>query len=648
MTVSNRLDIPSAIVGILDRHQQVVGTGFFTDDEWLITCAHLVELILGSLPGGNRIVFARTQQANDSASIDIRHSDGRITKGYMHIIDKSNDVAILSTFPVTDILKLEKNAFSREGLFETYIFPSPNNSIGAQIRGEILGTVLDKDGKRWIELKSEDIRGGGTGAPVIDVKTKSVLGMISARLSDTKKENTTYFAIPVDTISNLLIELTQPNNTARQENARVPAGTNQPVSNGTNKDQQQELALINSIENNPNNLEYYLTLSRQYEKQGNLSQAEKILRDAINANPTNTNGYRGLGRILERQNKYAEAYDVYQKCIETDPNDGRSLQSMGILLGKRGDFEGSITYFHRALNLRPNDARLYRDLGDIHEKKGDLSKAIESTLQAISLRPTDASFYRDLGRLYEKQNNTDDAITAYRKSYELIPDSWTNRRLDELSKSKGKNNATSSDNSIANTSELPLIEPAIDEPLLQQDDISDPNIDDTSREDIIEDNSTSEQKNIPVEPIESISLHKIQDSVLEKHAATDKPIQNVKQDKLGFGDYVTALHDFIASQYTTTPLTISVDGPWGAGKSSLMYMLKNSLEPKNNIWIHNGVCVKTILGITDWVSEKSSVGYITFAASAKNKGNMAINKYIIAPKYVELTAAFSLRAELAR
>ena len=76
----------------------------------------------------------------------------------------------------------------------------------------------------------------------------------------------------------------------------------------------------------------------------------------------------------------------------------------------------------------------------------------------------------------------------------------------------------------------------------------------------------------------------IDDNALEKHAATDKPIQKIEQDRLGFGVYVTALHDFIVSRYTTTPLTISVDGPWGAGKSSLMYMLKNSLEPQNNIW----------------------------------------------------------------
>lgn len=102
----------------------------------------------------------------------------------------------------------------------------------------------------------------------------------------------------------------------------------------------------------------------------------------------------------------------------------------------------------------------------------------------------------------------------------------------------------------------------------------------------IPDHSPTESQSIqpPTESPEVISQYRIQDNALEKHAATDKPIQNIEQDKLGFDVYVTALHDFIVSQYTTTPLTISVDGPWGSGKSSLMYMLKNSLDPQDNIW----------------------------------------------------------------
>ncbi len=80
--------------------------------------------------------------------------------------------------------------------------------------------------------------------------------------------------------------------------------------------------------------------------------------------------------------------------------------------------------------------------------------------------------------------------------------------------------------------------------------------------------------------IQTIRQITIDDNSLDKHAATDKPVENIEQDKLGFKDYVNALHAFVISQYTTTPLTIAVDGQWGTGKSSLMLMLKNRLEPQ--------------------------------------------------------------------
>jgi hypothetical protein len=95
--------------------------------------------------------------------------------------------------------------------------------------------------------------------------------------------------------------------------------------------------------------------------------------------------------------------------------------------------------------------------------------------------------------------------------------------------------------------------------------------------------AVTEGQNItPDLPNEIIKPIRLEDSAIDKYAATDKPIQNVKQDKLDFKIYVNALHSFILSKYTTTPITISIDGPWGTGKSSLMSMLKGKLDPQRD------------------------------------------------------------------
>jgi nucleoside-triphosphatase THEP1 len=91
----------------------------------------------------------------------------------------------------------------------------------------------------------------------------------------------------------------------------------------------------------------------------------------------------------------------------------------------------------------------------------------------------------------------------------------------------------------------------------------------------------SESESLP-EPSEIITQYGITEDGLEKHATSDKPIHEVKQDSLGFDTYVNALRDFIVSKDTSTPITISIDGPWGTGKSSLMLMLKGKLDPQRD------------------------------------------------------------------
>jgi len=72
----------------------------------------------------------------------------------------------------------------------------------------------------------------------------------------------------------------------------------------------------------------------------------------------------------------------------------------------------------------------------------------------------------------------------------------------------------------------------------------------------------------------------------ERNALNDKPIDNFENDTLNFKDYVLALRDFVASQSTTTPLSISINGAWGSGKSSLMRMLQRQLEPDlTGLWL---------------------------------------------------------------
>lgn len=60
---------------------------------------------------------------------------------------------------------------------------------------------------------------------------------------------------------------------------------------------------------------------------------------------------------------------------------------------------------------------------------------------------------------------------------------------------------------------------------------------------------------------------------------TDKPISSLEQDRLKSKRYAETLAEFI--KRSDTPLTVGLQGEWGTGKTSMMYMLREILEKQN-------------------------------------------------------------------
>jgi hypothetical protein len=69
---------------------------------------------------------------------------------------------------------------------------------------------------------------------------------------------------------------------------------------------------------------------------------------------------------------------------------------------------------------------------------------------------------------------------------------------------------------------------------------------------------------------------------------TDKPVGSLAEESLGVKDYMEALSNFIET--CETPMTIAIQADWGAGKTSMMNLVKERLSQKNKnietIWFN--------------------------------------------------------------
>ena len=53
------------------------------------------------------------------------------------------------------------------------------------------------------------------------------------------------------------------------------------------------------------------------------------------------------------------------------------------------------------------------------------------------------------------------------------------------------------------------------------------------------------------------------------------------EDSLGFQPYVEAIAEFLTAEGTRPPITLSIEGQWGCGKSSFMKQLQKEINKKN-------------------------------------------------------------------
>ncbi|MEC8423143.1 MAG: P-loop NTPase fold protein, partial [Myxococcota bacterium] len=58
---------------------------------------------------------------------------------------------------------------------------------------------------------------------------------------------------------------------------------------------------------------------------------------------------------------------------------------------------------------------------------------------------------------------------------------------------------------------------------------------------------------------------------------TDPPLDNDSVDRLKIAPYALGLEDFICN--CETPMTVGIQGEWGSGKTSLMRLIQQRLEP---------------------------------------------------------------------
>lgn len=175
---------------------KTLGTGFLIAKDLAVTCAHVVENLIG------KPIQLQLQGKNDILS-------AQIVSDYFLNSDKGDIAFLRLDHNIEDIkpLKLGAAQNSKSGnLFQCFGYPSVNGIEGIHARGEILGMVPDQE---LLQLSSQELTLGHSGAPVLDIKRDVVVGMVVSvyKPDSNGKLRDTAYAIPSETLFQICREI---------------------------------------------------------------------------------------------------------------------------------------------------------------------------------------------------------------------------------------------------------------------------------------------------------------------------------------------------------------------------------------------------------------------------------------------------------
>ena len=197
--------------GLIRFHQgnKVIGAGFYIDNGYILTCAHVITqgLNLGTKPQG----IAVDSVANKPVKVDFpfvaekQFQNAEIVPALWRLNDQDLAVLkILEAIPkgVTP-LSFKEATYYREHRYHIYGFPD-GHPDGVWAQGEIGGELT----RGWVQMEGTRAEGlaiepGFSGAPVWDEKLKGIAGMTIARDKD-REEAKVGFMIPYQRLKSAL------------------------------------------------------------------------------------------------------------------------------------------------------------------------------------------------------------------------------------------------------------------------------------------------------------------------------------------------------------------------------------------------------------------------------------------------------------
>jgi tetratricopeptide (TPR) repeat protein len=165
----------------------------------------------------------------------------------------------------------------------------------------------------------------------------------------------------------------------------------------------------------------YINVGRAYRENGDLIEAEELLKKAAGHDPNNIVCYMELATLYQVSNQPAKALQMYKKIRDIEPDSPVSYLVIGILSAHLKCFDDAEEAFQTMIKLAPQKDDGYRELARLYLKTGQkLQQARQLAEKAVALEP-DAANYFVLSWAFYTNGDIVNALPTIKRAIELDP-----------------------------------------------------------------------------------------------------------------------------------------------------------------------------------------------------------------------------------
>ena len=161
---------------------------------------------------------------------------------------------------------------------------------------------------------------------------------------------------------------------------------------------------------------------------GNLEEAEKLLRGNIERNPQNTTSRLDMAYVLLKQKKLGESSNISYEIAKADPKNSFAFAILGSTLLNAGNLREANALFIQSLNINKKEALAWAGLGMLDFYENRIEDSINKLYTAGFYDPEEPDFIFTLAQVLARDERYSEAADAYNRFLLLSPLIETNRR----------------------------------------------------------------------------------------------------------------------------------------------------------------------------------------------------------------------------